>query len=229
MTDKIKTVFFPPVDASQAMSNWIEKPDQWLKSLEKSPKTVSKLVCALDSVIIPLARGIIGSFAAALDCYYQGTWCVLKLAVMTTKSAVQVVTFDKYGKFCEKVSYKEVGTHFVKCLEYFVAIFGAPITEMLVFVRIADKEHLVKTYRQRDLIVGSKTKFEAVLDQVHEAGEFTLSQIKQGKQVILNRISEGKEFVLSHPVKAGIGGAVALTALSGLNVTLQQLGHPQNL
>ncbi|MDP1836251.1 MAG: hypothetical protein Q8K75_10055 [Chlamydiales bacterium] len=220
--EETQKTFFPPADASEAMSNWVKKPQEWMEYCSKSDYRVLKFTAKFDWAITRVTTAPIASGAAMMDCFYQGLWLSIKTGsvivrplvaptVRTVAAVVKSITGHPVqwrSDFAEDITAKHLKTHAYKFICYAVAVPGA------FLVGLASPLELIDQYKKHDLIVYDKEKkgWEYVLDKVHKGQEFVLNKIDHGKEFVLEKVHKGTEFVLKHRVKAG---AVGLAAVSG--------------
>lgn len=233
MPKKIDKSFFPPDSASEAMSNWVVKPEEWLVSLKKSKHWAAEQVCKNEHIVKPLAVAIIAGVTAPLDCYYQVVWFAVKFIVVSTRGVVQLLTGDKWGHYAETVTNQQVKNHLYKSSAYFGAIFAAPtvgvaaaaVTSYDSAKGKAITERVIEAYRDRKLIVGKTSRFQAALDKLKEAGEVVMDKIDDGKTIVLEKVKKGKEIVLKNKAVTSAAAVGLALAAKGASVVLQKAGE----
>lgn len=138
--------FFPPSDSSEAMSNWLTKPEGWMDYCRTSDSRLWQAVASIDGIITRIAVPIMALIAAPLDSFYNGVWFSVKLLVVSVREVVHTLSQGKHGHFAADVTWHDVGIHLYKCTFFFGAVFGAPV------VALASPDQLIDQYRARDLI-----------------------------------------------------------------------------
>ncbi len=194
---KIKPPVLAPADATQAMSNWVLKPEAWMEVAKKSDNTVARFACRHETILIRIGVATIAMVSACMDSYYNAVWFSIKAVIISTRGTIQFLTLNKWGHFCEDVTRQHLGIHLYKAVAFFCSIFCAP------FVGLAAPERLVAAYRKREMIITEKEK---------SLWETALAKIKDTGEVVLNAAKEIPPIVLKHPVETA--GAVFLTALA---------------
>jgi hypothetical protein len=193
------TNFFPPADASDALSSWVLKPEACLTHFRESGVSALEGFAEGNTLVTFVARGIferIAMFAivvptAPMDCIYHFVWLIFKTVTVSSRTAVRLITHDEYGYYALYVTKKDLGVHAYKCIAFGVASLGGWL------LALSNPSVLVARYKEHDLILCPKKK---------EGWEAVKEKIDTYRESLNQKIDATKQLMLKHRVKllAGI-------------------------
>ena len=140
----MSSLYFPPADASEALSNYVIKPTLWMNNLRASTASVVMAVAILAPVINRIATAIFALIFAPMDSFYNSTWLVIKTLIVALRLLV--------SNGLPQIPEGEVAVHLYKTAAFAAAFFVAPV------LALASPELAIAQYRRAALILPEATK-----------------------------------------------------------------------
>lgn len=200
--------FFPPIDASDAISNWIRKPQQYMEYCDRSENNILKNIAKLDWIVTRLAVPLIACIAAMMDCYYQCTWLTLESGFYILSPLLSVS--PKGRTFVKDITFARLKIRIYKAIGYAVAISGSSLG-------FFSPPQLVRRYEKHELILPVEKKEKTVLEKVGNSCRYALDKANRAQEIALQKMERGGEFLLQHRGKISTAASISAATAFILN------------
>lgn len=195
-------MFFPPPDASEAMSNWITKPAAWMDWCRTSQFGMLRQIARAEPVIKRVASSAIVAFTAPMDLLYNVIWLTIETGAICSKPVLMHLLGPEHSSFYRDVTVDRLAIRGKKCAYYSTAMLLGPMGALIA----PDKVHSI--YRERKLVITDDKSYWNLF----------LEQLRSGQQLALRKVEEGTEYVRKHPKKTATALTLAALGMQALRL-----------